>query len=582
MKVTVENKKGLQKDLKVFIDKNTISGYLDEKYEEIRKDVVLKGFRPGKVPTEILKRQFGKAVYGEVIDKVLKDSTTKALEENKIKPAGQPKIDLKSFGEGKDLEYIISVTELPNIDVSSITKLKVDEYEVKIDAKETDKRIEQIAKSQNNFKAAEDSYISKNNDLVVFDYKATVDGNDFEGNEGKNTQLVLGKDLFIKGFDKQLEGVKKNDTKKVEVNLPENFPKKELVNKKAIFECKINEVKKPEEVKINDDFAKTLGAKDLNNLKELISKQINDEFKNSLDLISKRQVLEQIEKQKIDDLPQNLIDQEVQILSHGMKEDELKKNKKSLEDQAQKRIKTGLILNAFGEKNNIKVSQDEVNAEIQKQLRMMPGQEKMVKEYYEKNPSAIDGIRGSIYEEKIIDQIKKTAKVNKKQISKDEAEKILKAENEKNLKEQEKLAKHNHDHDHDHDHDGDHDHDHADHDGHDHSAHEHPEHGLNGGHMVKLEDGSEIEVALNKEDDAFAIFPATPADVSSIKMISKVGEEETTYEFAASESEDSAGAFLLTSPELATAVRMGDTVEVTLVVETKDGSTSAKYQHHEH
>ncbi len=441
MKVTVENKKGLQKDLKVFIDKKTISGYMDEKYDEIRKDVVLKGFRPGKVPTEILKRQFGKAVYGEVIDKVLKDTTTKALEENKIKPAGQPKIDLKSFGEGKDLEYIITVTELPNIDVSSINKIKVDDYQVKIDTTETDKRIDQIAKSQNNFKEADEKYAAKTKDLVAFDYKATVDGNDFEGNEGKNTQLVLGKDLFIKGFDKQLEGVKKNDTKKVEVNLPENFPKKELINKKAVFDCKINSVKIPEDVKINDDFAKTLGATDLNNLKELISKQINDEFKNSLDLISKKQILEQIEKQKLDDLPQNLIEQEVQILSQGMKEDELKKNKKSLEEQAQKRIKTGLILNAFGEKNNIKVSQDEVNAEIQKQFRMMPGQEKMVKEYYEKNPSAIDGIRGSIYEEKIINEIKKSAKVNKKQISKDEAEKILKAENEKNLKEQEKLAK---------------------------------------------------------------------------------------------------------------------------------------------
>ena len=441
MKVTVENKKGLQKDLKVFIDKKTISGYMDEKYDEIRKDVVLKGFRPGKVPTEILKRQFGKAVYGEVIDKVLKDTTTKALEENKIKPAGQPKIDLKSFGEGKDLEYIITVTELPNIDVSSINKIKVDDYEVKIDNTETDKRIDQIAKNQNNFKEVDEKYAAKTKDLVAFDYKATVDGNDFEGNEGKNTQLVLGKDLFIKGFDKQLEGVKKNDTKKVEVNLPENFPKKELINKKAVFDCKINSVKTPEEVKINDDFAKTLGATDLNNLKELISKQINDEFKNSLDLISKKQILEQIEKQKLDDLPQNLIEQEVQILSQGMKEDELKKNKKFLEDQAQKRIKTGLILNAFGEKNNIKVSQDEVNAEIQKQFRMMPGQEKMVKEYYEKNPSAIDGIRGSIYEEKIINEIKKSAKVNKKQISKDEAEKILKAENEKNLKEQEKLAK---------------------------------------------------------------------------------------------------------------------------------------------
>ncbi len=441
MKVTVENKKGLQKDLKVFIDKKTISGYMDEKYDEIRKDVVLKGFRPGKVPTEILKRQFGKAVYGEVIDKVLKDTTTKALEENKIKPAGQPKIDLKSFGEGKDLEYIITVTELPNIDVSSINKIKVDDYEVKIDNTETDKRIDQIAKSQNNFKEVDEKYTAKTKDLVAFDYKATVDGNNFEGNEGKNTQLVLGKDLFIKGFDKQLEGVKKNDTRKVEVNLPENFPKKELINKKAVFDCKINSVKTPEDVKINDDFAKTLGATDLNNLKELISKQINDEFKNSLDLISKKQILEQIEKQKLDDLPQNLIEQEVQILSQGMKEDELKKNKKSLEEQAQKRIKTGLILNAFGEKNNIKVSQDEVNAEIQKQFRMMPGQEKMVKEYYEKNPSAIDGIRGSIYEEKIINEIKKSAKVNKKQISKDEAEKILKAENEKNLKEQEKLAK---------------------------------------------------------------------------------------------------------------------------------------------
>ena len=263
MKVTVENKKGLQKDLKVFIDKKTISGYMDEKYDEIRKDVVLKGFRPGKVPTEILKRQFGKAVYGEVIDKVLKDTTTKALEENKIKPAGQPKIDLKSFGEGKDLEYIITVTELPNIDVSSINKIKVDDYEVKIDNTETDKRIDQIAKSQNNFKEADEKYAAKTKDLVAFDYKATVDGNDFEGNEGKNTQLVLGKDLFIKGFDKQLEGVKKNDTKKVEVNLPENFPKKELINKKAVFDCKINSVKTPEDVKINDDFAKTLGAKDL-------------------------------------------------------------------------------------------------------------------------------------------------------------------------------------------------------------------------------------------------------------------------------------------------------------------------------
>ena len=280
MKVTVENKKGLEKDLKVFIDKKTISGFMDEKYEEIRKDVVIKGFRPGKVPTEILKRQFGKAVYGEVIDKLLKDTTTKALEENKIKPAGQPKIDLKSFGEGKDLEYIISVTELPKVSAKGLSSIKVIEYVVKIDPKETDKRISEIAKSQNNFKDAEANYSSKLNDLVIFDYKGTIDGKEFKGNEGKNTQLVLGKDLFIKGFDKQLEGVKSGDTKNVEVNLPENFPEKDLINKNAVFDCKITAVRIPEEVKVNDDFAKNMGAKDLANLKELITKQINDEYKN--------------------------------------------------------------------------------------------------------------------------------------------------------------------------------------------------------------------------------------------------------------------------------------------------------------
>tara|TARA_Y100000816_G_C26067492_1_gene561120 strand:+ start:112 stop:1563 length:1452 start_codon:yes stop_codon:yes gene_type:complete len=439
MKVTVENKKGLEKNLKVLIEKETISGYLNEKYDEIKKEVVLKGFRPGKVPTEVLKRQFGKAVYGEVIDKVLKDTTTKVLEEKKIKPAGQPKIDLKTFGEGKDLEYVIIVTELPKIELESFRKINIEEYTVKIDSKETDNRIQQIAKSQKNFVDVDPAKVANEGDLVIFDYKATVDGNEFKGSEGKNTQLELGKDLFIKGFDKQLLKVKKGDEASVEVSLPENFPEKELVGKKAVFKCKINHVKKSKPVEINDEFAKNLGAKDLKDLKELVSKQIKDEYKNSLDIIVKKKILEQVENQKLQELPENLVDQEIKILSEGMKEEEIKKNKKKLEVQARKRIKTGLILNAFGEKNNIRVTEQEINIEIQKQMKMMPGQEKIVNEYYEKNPSALDSLRGSIYEEKIIDQIKKQAKIIKKDINKEEAEKIIKEENEKKLKEQEKF-----------------------------------------------------------------------------------------------------------------------------------------------
>ena len=144
MKVTVENKKGLNKDLKIFIDKETMNSYMDEKYEEIKSSVNLKGFRPGKVPKEILKRQFGKAVFGEVLDKVLKETSTKALEENKIKPAGQPKLDLKIYGEDKDLEYVLSVTELPKVEIKSLENIKFDEYTVKIEESETDKRIKEM------------------------------------------------------------------------------------------------------------------------------------------------------------------------------------------------------------------------------------------------------------------------------------------------------------------------------------------------------------------------------------------------------------------------------------------------------
>ncbi len=426
MKVTIENKKGLNKDLKVFIDKKTMNTYMDDKYEEIKGTVNLKGFRPGKVPREILKRQFGKAVFNEVLDKVIKDTSTKALEENKIKPAGQPKLDLKTYGEDKDLEYIISVTELPKVEIKSIENIKFDQYSVKIDNSESEKRIKEIAKNQPNFKDASENTKAKEGDLVAFDYTATVDNKTFKGGEGKNTQLTLGKDLFLKGFDKQLLGVKKGDEKTVEATLPENFPEKELINKKAKFVCKILTIKNPEETKIDDEFAKNLGAKDLKDLKSLISKQINDEYTNSLDRLSKNQILKEIEKFKVSEIPENLIEDEIKILSQGMSEEDAKKSRKNFEDVAKKRIKVGLVLNEFGEKNQIKVTEQELQAEVQKQIRMMPGQEKMVMDFYQKNPSALSSLRGTVYEEKILKLIKEKAKPNKKEISKDEAEKILK------------------------------------------------------------------------------------------------------------------------------------------------------------
>jgi len=425
MKVTVDSKKGLKTNLKVFVEKKTIEEKIGIRLTELSKTVSIKGFRPGKVPTDVLKRQFGKAVYGEVLEKILRETSAQALEEKKIKAAGQPKLDLKSYGEGKDLNYTLEIDELPSIKLQSLDTIKFTDYEIKITDEEINKRINDIAKNQNNFKDKNETETAANGDLVAFDYNATIEDKNFEGGEGKNTQIVLGKDLFIKGFDKQLLGVKKNQEKEVEVILPENYPKKEFAKQKANFKCKILNVKRPEVVKINDEFAKNLGAKDLKHLKELITQQIQSQYKMNLDALAKENILDQIEKIHKIDLPDNLVQQELTLISQSMKKEDLEKNKKENEKTAKKRIKLGLILNELGEKNNLKVDEQELKNEIQKQVQSMPGQQKQVIEYYQKNPSAAVSLRGSIYEEKIINLIKKQSKQAKKTISTKEAEQII-------------------------------------------------------------------------------------------------------------------------------------------------------------
>ena len=231
--------------------------------------------------------------------------------------------------------------------------------------------------------------------------------------------------MFIKGFDNQLLGVKKNQEKEIAVILPENYPKKEFANKKASFKCKILNVKKQEPVKINDQFAKNLGAKDLNDLKQLVRQQIQNQYKMNLDALSKDNILNQIEKLHDIDLPNNLVQQELALISQGLKKEDAEKNKKENEKIANKRIKLGLILNELGEKNNLKVDEQELKNEIQKQVQSIPGQQKQVLEYYQKNPSATASLRGSIYEEKIINLIKQKSKQTKKTISIKEADLLI-------------------------------------------------------------------------------------------------------------------------------------------------------------
>ena len=433
MKIEVQSKKGLRTVLSIVIDKKTIKSKMDQRLSELQKEVSLKGFRPGKVPPSIIKSQFGKSIYGEVIDKVLRETSSKAISEKKLKVAGQPKIDLKQFGEGKDLNYELQIDCLPKIELMSFEKIKADEYKIKIEKKIIEDKLKDISEQNKKFEDKKNNEKANKGDQVVFDYTATIDGKSFEGSEGKAVQIELGKDLFLKDFDKQLIGVKKGEEKLVESILPSNHPKKELANKKTKFKCKVSKVKKAVERKIDDEFAKMMGAKDITDLKLLIEKQISSQYSQALSSITKKKILDQIEKNHNLDLPKNLIDQELKLMTKNLKPEEIEKHKNENEKLAKSRIKLGLILNEIGEKNDLKVADDEVSAEIQKQVKGMPGQEKMVLEYYQKNPSASQNLKGSLYEEKIINLIKSKIKLNIRQIETKEAEKIISDFNKPNI-----------------------------------------------------------------------------------------------------------------------------------------------------
>ena len=233
MKIEVQSKKGLRTVLSIIVDKKTIQIKMDEKLAELQKEVSLKGFRPGKVPSSLIKSQFGKSIYGEVIDKILRETSTKAISEKKLKIAGQPKIDLKQFGEGKDLNYELQVDCLPNIELKPLNQFKANEYKIKIEKKIIEEKLIEISKKNKKFEDRKENEKAITGDQITFDYFATIDGNKFDGSEGKGVQIELGKDLFLKGFDQQLVGVKKGE-KLVDAVLPANHPKKELAKNNKI------------------------------------------------------------------------------------------------------------------------------------------------------------------------------------------------------------------------------------------------------------------------------------------------------------------------------------------------------------
>jgi trigger factor len=410
MQVTETNAEGLKHDFKVVIEANDIAQKVDARLADVGKDIRLPGFRPGKVPMKILKQRFGGSVLGEVLDQTIRESSTSLFEERGLRPAGQPKIEVTSFDEGKDLEFDVSIEVLPEIETMDLSTIEIEKLTVETGDEEVDAALQRIAEQNKTSEPITGKRMSKKGDVVVIDFVGSIDGTPFDGGKADDYPLELGSNSFIPGFEEQLIGVRAGESKDVEVSFPEE--------------------KLPE---IDDAFASNLGLENLDALKDAIREQIGGEYAQVARDAMKRKLLDILAEAHEFELPEGMLDSEFEGIwqqvekareNDQLDEDDKARSEDELREQyrniALRRVRLGLLLSDIGEKNGLTVSQEEVNRAIMQQARQMPGQEQQVIEYFRGSPDAQRSLQAPIFEDKVVDFIVEMAKVTERTVSVEE------------------------------------------------------------------------------------------------------------------------------------------------------------------
>ncbi len=455
MAVTQTLSEGLKREFEVIITKKEIKNLVDQKLENIAKEANLPGFRPGKVPVSVVKNRFGKQVLGEVVRESVDTATKEVMENNKLTPSSQPKIEIVSFEEGQDLKAKLLVEIMPDFQVPDLSSLDIIKPVVKVTEKDINEAVEKIAKENVGTREISKDRPAKKGDTVVIDFIGKVDGKPFEGGEAKGHNLKLGSNAFIPGFEDSLIGAIKGKTKQVKVTFPNDYQAKTLAGKDAIFETKVNQIKEDVEVKLDDEFAKTLGMNDLDSLKKGVSEQISKQHQQQSRDKAKRQILDKLADLVSFDLPESLEKEEYINICKAMnpnskpdsdKSDETspdpdkgmsKEEKLDASQIAKRRVRLGLLLSEIGRKNNIKVEEEDTRNAMMREIQKYPGQEKQIMDYLKNNPEAQQQLSGPIFEDKIIDFILELANVKEKTVSIEE----LYKEDEIDLKKEAKKAK---------------------------------------------------------------------------------------------------------------------------------------------
>ena len=433
--------KGLKRGYEVTIKSEEFNNGVNQKTEEIRKTIKVDGFRPGKVPASIVNQKHGDSIKAEVLNKLINDNVFNIVQEKKFRPIAQPKVDLKEKKhESEDTIFTFEVELFPEIQLVNFEKLNIDAYKVKIKDKEVDQRVELIAKNQKSFKDQPDEYKAKKDDSVRLDYEGTIDGKNFDGGKAEEQTIVIGSGQYLKDLEDGLIGLRAGDTKKIHVKFPDNYQAVDLKGASAIFECKIKKIGSPEETKIDDAFAKSVGTEDLKDLKTKVKDQMQKEYDDLTKNISKKNLFDILEKEHEFEMPVGLIETEFNNLKQGhltsqnpvlddhkkeIKDQKLSSgSEKKFKDEAKKRIQLGLVLQEVGRLNNIQVTQDEMNKALYEYAMNFRGQEQKVIEYYKNNQDAMTQLQAPIYESKILDFILEKVKLKSTDIDVDSFIKI--------------------------------------------------------------------------------------------------------------------------------------------------------------
>ncbi|WP_417483436.1 trigger factor [Maricaulis sp.] len=439
MNVTEKAAEGLSRTYEIVFAADDLQARLDAKIQEIRPEVRLKGFRPGKVPTSHIRRMFGESIMGDMLNELVPETTQKTLDERKLRPASQPEIkvvsDAKEVTSGKsDFVFEISLEIMPEFDPADASKLKVSRPVIEVSDEEVDDALAKLADESREFapkkgKAAK----AENGDIVVIDFVGKIDGVAFEGGSAEDSRVGLGDGAFIPGFEEQLVGAKAGEERTVTVTFPAEYQAKHLAGKEAVFDVTVKAVEAPQDSKIDDELAKRLGLSDLDALKDALRKRFAGEHAAQSRLKVKRAVLDQLDEAHDFDLPPKMLEAEFEniwrevahAIEHGHLEDEDKdKSEDELKAEyrgiAERRVRLGLVLAEIGNRNKLDVTQEELSRAINQEAMRYPGQERQVVEFYQKNPGAVAQVRAPIYEEKVVDYILELADVTDVPVTREE------------------------------------------------------------------------------------------------------------------------------------------------------------------